>query len=706
MGCDKIAEQLETYINDLSNRIGVDKVNIVAHSMGGLVSSKYIANGNSSKVSKLITYGTPYLGAPKGLYVFETGKFAGVWYKDFVAKGEFKEVSPNFTSAYMLLPSKKYFDSNYGNTYYVRKYYDNTFPQGNDADDVLNFNETNNLINAREWTNKTLLSRTNDFNDSFDIVNTLKSVDSYFFVGDQKTTIGKVELGYSEIGRTNTYKDTGRKDLDPANGDGTVPLVSATIGDKLKDILPNRTFYVNEEHSLLLNNTDVLSQTVSLLNGNNTIAAGSSLRRSRTDTKKLKLRVECPVDLHVFDSENNHVGLISSNEYEEKIKGSSYYTLGDTKIAFLNKDIYNVKLVGTGDGKMTYSLQEYDSEDSLTKTIRFDDVLITPQTIITTNTDIDGEIILNIDNNNDGIVDSALTPSIILDAQKSADIVPPTVSLDILEKNGENGWYTSDVNVKVNASDDNSGINRIQYLLNGSELNTYDGDKISLSKEGINELYVNATDNNRNTCNAAFKEIKIDKTMPVVSINVREKQEFILNELYNVNWSVEDTISGINKYSCNIPNGTALDTSTAGAKTVNVTAVDNAGNKIIKIITYYVRYSYSGIKRPVKPDGSSVFKLGSTIPVKFQLEDISGNYVSNAIANLCVEKIGNGVEGTDIEAKSTSSATTGNLFRYDIADNQYIFNLSTKNLSIGTWKLKIVLNDGTTKETMISLRSN
>ena len=111
-------------------------------------------------------------------------------------------------------------------------------------------------------------------------------------------------------------------------------------------------------------------------------------------------------------------------------------------------------------------------------------------------------------------------------------------------------------------------------------------------------------------------------------------------------------------------------------------------------------YEFGGILPPIKEDGSSVFKLGRTIPVKFQLRDDQGNFVTDAVANIFVKKTGNGTSG-EIEAVSTAAATTGNLFRYDFSSNQYIFNLSTKlpfnndeNWSTGTWEIRIELDDG------------
>jgi hypothetical protein len=113
---------------------------------------------------------------------------------------------------------------------------------------------------------------------------------------------------------------------------------------------------------------------------------------------------------------------------------------------------------------------------------------------------------------------------------------------------------------------------------------------------------------------------------------------------------------------------------------------------------------YSGVLQPINPDGSSIFKLGSTVPVKFALTDADAAKIETAVASLSVAKVSNDVEGTFVEASSTSNATTGLLFRYDATSQQYIFNLSTKGLSTGTWSLKVTLDDGTSYTTHVSLR--
>jgi len=50
-------------------------------------------------------------------------------------------------------------------------------------------------------------------------------------------------------------------------------------------------------------------------------------------------------------------------------------------------------------------------------------------------------------------------------------------------------------------------------------------------------------------------------------------------------------------------------------------------------------YKFLGFQPPVKPDGSGIYKLGRTLPVKFQLTDANNQYISTATAQLYVAKI-------------------------------------------------------------------
>ena len=128
---------------------------------------------------------------------------------------------------------------------------------------------------------------------------------------------------------------------------------------------------------------------------------------------------------------------------------------------------------------------------------------------------------------------------------------------------------------------------------------------------------------------------------------------------------------------------------------------DGGGDSEIFLIGAPV-YTFSGVLQPINQDGSSLFKQGRTIPVKFRLTDDEGTFVDTAYATLEISMIIDDVTGEYEEVSSTSNADTGDVFR--VSENQYIYNLSTKDLVEGTYLLRISLDDGQVFEVQIRLR--
>jgi hypothetical protein len=150
--------------------------------------------------------------------------------------------------------------------------------------------------------------------------------------------------------------------------------------------------------------------------------------------------------------------------------------------------------------------------------------------------------------------------------------------------------------------------------------------------------------------------------------------------------------------NCTPPSGSPFP---LGLTTVNCTATDQFGNTATASFVVQVRFAGFQLLPPVKPTGS-VFHFGQTIPVRFQLNP----NIANAKANLTLAKVVNGVAGPEQNAVSSGNANQGNLFRYDPHCKNYIFNLSTKPLSTGVWRLRIDLHDGVTHTVDITLKTN
>jgi hypothetical protein len=166
----------------------------------------------------------------------------------------------------------------------------------------------------------------------------------------------------------------------------------------------------------------------------------------------------------------------------------------------------------------------------------------------------------------------------------------------------------------------------------------------------------------------------------------------------NVSWIPVLGIEEYNIYRSTTENGeyTKIGSSTIpeftdnaapiGTSYYKVTAVNDEGESNLPIVAASETINGSGILAPVKTDESKAYKAGSTLPVKFQLTDEAGNYLTGATAKIYVE---------DANGVSTSSAVKDNLFRYDASANQYIFNLSTKSMSAGKYTVRIDVGSGT-----------
>ena len=110
----------------------------------------------------------------------------------------------------------------------------------------------------------------------------------------------------------------------------------------------------------------------------------------------------------------------------------------------------------------------------------------------------------------------------------------------------------------------------------------------------------------------------------------------------------------------------------------------------------------------------SVFRLGSTVPLKFQLYGVNAAgqpvLLSDEVAQTIVGSTvtftkvsANPLAGTT-EAAESLPATGGTTFRYDAAADQFVFNWGTRSATEGTWKIAASLPDGTAVTATVSLK--
>jgi pimeloyl-ACP methyl ester carboxylesterase len=103
---------LEKLVNEVLEKSGAKHVVLVAHSMGGLVTQQYIATGtNAEKVSRAVTIGTPYWGAPKSMVALLNGRsneFATEPLDFVFGQENLQYAVRNYTGLFWLYPSAAY----------------------------------------------------------------------------------------------------------------------------------------------------------------------------------------------------------------------------------------------------------------------------------------------------------------------------------------------------------------------------------------------------------------------------------------------------------------------------------------------------------------------------------------------------------------------------------------------------------------------
>ncbi len=195
---------------------------------------------------------------------------------------------------------------------------------------------------------------------------------------------------------------------------------------------------------------------------------------------------------------------------------------------------------------------------------------------------------------------------------------------------------------------------------------------------------------------------------PQISISPLQS-EYLLNSQLQIQFSAIDNVSGIASIiatlnGLEIRNNQTVVLNKSGINTLRVVAIDNEGNEAILEKTFNVLYNFGGFLPPIKNDGTGIYNNGRTLPVKFQLKDTNGNFVSTAVAHFYIAKITNGIIGIDEIPSSTSAADADNIFRYDYIQNQYVYNLDTATLNSGKWQFKTILDSGQVIVVIISIK--
>lgn len=212
--CFDSAEKLNEQIEYVKEYCSCEKVDIVAHSMGGLITSCYAGKYGTESLNKVITLGTPYEGTPNAIHATATGNFMGLPSYFLELSGISKEMVMKYPGVLELFPSEKYLKSH--------EFYDD--------DNIISSEEADAILEKTYGgLYKESLQKINERNN-IGVMKIAGMDKSYFGVGENHLTTVSVNF------RNSTAEGIKSKD-----GDGLVPYDSAAMFGYLEGIGKDET---------------------------------------------------------------------------------------------------------------------------------------------------------------------------------------------------------------------------------------------------------------------------------------------------------------------------------------------------------------------------------------------------------------------------------------------------------------------------------
>lgn len=476
-------------IQDILAQTGAQKIDIVAHSMGGLIAKKYVAeNSSNHHINKAVFVGVPNTGAPKSIKVLLEGDSMGI---PFLSQQEIKKISENMPAAYDLLPSQQYYNTK------------GSFVKIIDDGSLLNpYDQTETNLNYQEF--ETYLTgdhnkNTQGFNnaqslhtqnfDNFDMRGT--GVDLYAIDGCKTATLGGiVENRFKNIlGQHITRYKT--PTFIP--GDGTVPLESATN----LPINPKNKFYMlTGDHGKMMSQNGSRQQIVNLLAGSKLPVDESIITQdiSQCQLNGRAISVFSPIDILVIDQHGNRLGNGPDGNMFNEIPNAAFEILGEEKFLYLPTDsgqVYTITIQGTGTGTYTITSQEIVN-GKITKAEIFSHLPVTPQLSGAIN--LDSQTTLTVQPNAESQPET-IFPSVTVNGQ-TQDSIAPQIIAHIVGRQVNEDFYRGIVDVHLWATDSETGLLSLFYAQDGGPFQTAAGDSanILLEGDGLHSISFFATD--------------------------------------------------------------------------------------------------------------------------------------------------------------------------------------------------------------------
>jgi len=259
-------------------------------------------------------------------------------------------------------------------------------------------------------------------------------------------------------------------------------------------------------------------------------------------------------------------------------------------------------------------------------------------------------------------------------------------------------WHPRDVSIACTAGDSVSGLS------NAADANF----SLSTSVPAGTET-TNAATGTRPVCDVAgncatagpIDGNMVDKKPPTISASAPTAgSTYLVNQTVNASYSCTDGGSGVATCSGTVASGSPIDTTSVGSKSFTVNSTDKVGNVASpQSINYSVGYGVCLLYDPTRS-----VQGGSTIPLKIQLCDANNADVSSSSIVVHGLSLAQASTNASEVLQGSGNANPDNDFRFDSTlgpTGGYIFNLSTKGLTTGSYLLTFTAGTDPSSHTLV-----
>jgi hypothetical protein len=537
---------LREYVQCIQQFYPETKVDIVAHSMGGLLARRYILDHpQDHSVDKMITIGSPWLGAPKAIYSIETGRFffntliplslgnvgeqLGTYLLDSRYSSQIKTLFEDFKGGQELVPSSSYY-----------------LLGGRPYEDINNYQSLVSFLNSRHprTTPGTVSSNFHTIPQD-DWRQDATGVKYYHIYGVQNknTTPGRILTTLTTKCLPNgggaSCSTVSDLSVEATTGDATVPIISSRRRNNGIN-LNYRQNQTNDYRFFVVAPSDSKDDALADHNG---MHKNPAVQRLVTDLLFYPNYGIFYTDAPGAGSAGVKADLGTTADFQTTTNGVDSYYLNiygmrpETLAKSLpivgnltNSDSYfNVWLVGedavqiiidpsenyeinfNSNGEpMRFEILKGKTNTEATQVVRYLDVNLPSGTKMLLNVSPTGIENLKYDADGDGIFESEIVPTVVVSGTNALDKTAPTVTFN---------YQPLTQTVSISAFDTESGTRKIYYSVNGTSFVEYT-QPVSVNPALNPRIYSFAEDNAGNR-SQIFNQSLFTPTAATVSISGR-----------------------------------------------------------------------------------------------------------------------------------------------------------------------------------------